>query len=122
MTTYTPFTKAQVRAALVVLCNQIAKIARKKGVRSPEGRPEIEVARMHQELSHVLDTYSKRNPKSRYLPKFTRRDEALANLVIRIFDFSERYHIPITSAILAKMDHNESRPPKGGRTDGETNI
>ena len=114
--------KAQVRPALITLCHQIAKTARKKGVRSPEGRPEIEVARMHQELSHVLDTYSKRNPKSRYLPKFTRRDEALANLVIRIFDFSDRYRIPITSALLAQMHHNESRPPKEGRTDGETHI
>ena len=114
--------KAEARQGLTLLAKKIADIAKLKGVRSPEGRPEIEVARMHQELSHVLDTYSKRNPKSRYIPKFTRRDEALANLVIRILDFSDRYRIPITSAILAKMDHNESRPPKGGRTDGETNM
>lgn len=91
----------------------IGRIAREKGFRSAEGRVEIEIVRMHAELSQVLDTYSKRNSKSRYIEEFTRRDEALANLVIRIFDFCDRYHIPLGEAILAKIDHNESRPPKG---------
>ena len=91
----------------------IGRIARDKGFRSAEGRVEIEIVRMHAELSQVLDTYSKGNRKSRYIEEFTRRDEALANLVIRIFDFCDRYHIPLGAAILAKIDHNESRPPKG---------
>jgi len=100
----------------------VAGVAVAKGFRSAEGLVEVEIARMHQELSYVLDTYSKGNRKSRYISKFTRRDEALANLVIRALDFADRYHIPLGEAILAKLDHNKSRPPKGRHDDGKKGI
>ena len=69
---------------------------------------------MHSELSEVLEAFRNNNPKSEKIPEFSNAEEELADVVIRIMDFSYARNLDIPAAILAKMEYNKNRPIKHG--------
>ena len=75
------------------------------------------IALMHAELSEALEYLRHDNPRSDHIPDFSGVEEELADVVIRIMDFSRHYGYDVPAAILEKMEFNKNRPHKhGGKT------
>jgi NTP pyrophosphatase (non-canonical NTP hydrolase) len=77
--------------------------------------PGEKIALMHSELSEALEAIRKGNPESKKIPGFTHSEEELADCVIRIMDFAGYFGLDLAEAIIAKIEHNASRPHKHGK-------
>jgi NTP pyrophosphatase (non-canonical NTP hydrolase) len=51
---------------------------------------------------------------SDHIPDFTGREEELADVLIRIFDYAEQQQLNLKGALLAKMAFNETREYRHG--------
>jgi NTP pyrophosphatase (non-canonical NTP hydrolase) len=71
------------------------------------------IALMHSELSEALEYYRKGNGPSDHI-SFTGVEEEFADVIIRIMDTAQEFGLDVASAILAKMEFNDSRPYKNG--------
>lgn len=68
---------------------------------------------MHSELSEGLEAQRHPGP-SEHIPEFTGLEEEMADVMIRIADFSKARNLRLGEAILAKMAYNETREYKHG--------
>lgn len=66
------------------------------------------------ELSEVMEAYRAGNPESDKIPGFSRIEEELADVVIRLLDFAGETGLDIEGALRAKMAYNEHRPYRHG--------
>lgn len=73
------------------------------------------IALMHSELSEALEGLRHGNPKSDKIPEFDSVSEELADVIIRILDYSAGKKLRVAEAIFAKMAYNENRPYKHGK-------
>ena len=71
------------------------------------------IALMHSELSEALEAIRK-DLVSDHIPEFSGVEEEMADVIIRIMDFSGLKKLRIGEAILAKMAYNETREYKHG--------
>jgi len=71
------------------------------------------VALMHSECSEILEGLRHPGP-SEHIPEFTAVEEELADVIIRIADFSKARKCRLAEAIIAKMAYNETRTYKHG--------
>lgn len=77
-------------------------------------RPEM-IALMHSELSEALEGIRKPEMVSEKLPGFSVEEEELADLVIRVFDYSGGFNLRLGEAIVRKMHYNSGRPLMHGK-------
>jgi len=66
------------------------------------------------EVSEAMEAYRIGNPPSRAIPGFSRLEEELADVIIRVLDFAEGNGLNIEGAIAAKVGYNEARPYRHG--------
>jgi NTP pyrophosphatase (non-canonical NTP hydrolase) len=66
------------------------------------------------ELAEAMEAARKGNPPDSYLPQFDAITVELADTVIRIMDYAERYNLRVAEAIVAKAEYNKSRPHRHG--------
>jgi NTP pyrophosphatase (non-canonical NTP hydrolase) len=78
-------------------------------------RPTGEVLMlMVTELAEAMEAYRDGNPESEKIPGFSKMEEELVDVIIRLLDFAGGTGLDIEGALSAKMAYNESRPYRHG--------
>lgn len=72
------------------------------------------IALMHSELSEALEADRKDLPSDK-LEGFSGVEEELADTVIRILDFAGYHDLRLAEAVIAKLQHNLTRPYMHGK-------
>lgn len=73
------------------------------------------IALMHSELSEALEGMRYGNPESQKLPGVSSVEEELADVVIRIMDYSQAAGLNIADAIVTKVEFNKNREHRHGK-------
>lgn len=73
------------------------------------------IALTHSELSEALEAARKGNPTDKHLPEYDSLTVELADVVIRIMDYSAAMCLNVGGAIVAKSEFNKTRPYKHGK-------
>lgn len=66
------------------------------------------------EVIEAQDNLRIGNPPSEKIPFFTGEEEELADVVLRVMDYSQANRLRIAEAIVAKLEYNSTRPPRHG--------
>jgi len=66
------------------------------------------------ELSEAMEALRDGSPASDRIPGFSKVEEELADVIIRILDFAGGRGLDLEGAVAAKMRFNESRPYRHG--------
>ncbi len=72
------------------------------------------IALMHSELSEALEAVRHGNPPSTKAAGFSELEEELADVVIRMMDWARHAGLNVAGAVVAKIEHNRSRPYRHG--------
>lgn len=107
---------ASAKRTINALADRIHHIARDKGWydgSSARSLPEL-IALMHSELSEALEAARHDNPPSEKIPEFSGVEEELADCIIRILDASAFMGLNLGGALVAKIEHNLTRPTRHG--------
>lgn len=127
-------TKSYDNPSFVLLLNAVARDitawAEHKGFwnlpRGAEESDDVVIARMKkveklaliasESVGEGLEAVRK-NPlaPSDHIPDFTAEEEEMADAIIRILDYSGRYHLRIGECVVEKMRFNEGRPYMHGK-------
>lgn len=102
------------------ISEQCFKIAHAHGFWEDDGSPLAtkkaeKLALIHSEISECLEAIRKPS-MDKYCPEFTSEEIELADAVIRILDYSYKYNLRLSEAILEKSAFNKTRPYKHGKT------
>jgi NTP pyrophosphatase (non-canonical NTP hydrolase) len=79
-----------------------------------ESRDALRLDLIHSELSEALEAIRHGNPPDQHCPEFSGLEIELADAVIRIMDLAAHRKLRLAEAILAKHEHNKSRPRMHG--------
>lgn len=94
---------------------QVHANARAKGFWDKERHISELLAEIHGEVSEVLEAAKHGNPESEKTPGFSKCEEELADVVIRIMDLAAGRKWDIAGAIVAKIRHNATRERLHGK-------
>lgn len=102
-------------SSFVFMQDQIHQLAVDKGWWETDRNDGECIALMHSELSEALEALRKGNPVDEKCDNFRNLAVELADCVIRIMDYCGARNIPLADAIVAKYEHNKTRPHKHGK-------
>lgn len=66
------------------------------------------------EIAEAMEAYRAGNPESDKIPGYSKLEEELADVIIRLLDFAGGEGLDIDGAVMAKMAYNETRPYRHG--------
>ncbi len=74
------------------------------------------IALIHAEVSEALEALRDGNPSSSKIIEFSSLEEELADVIIRIMDYSFGKDLDIAGAIIAKIEYNQNREYMHGKS------
>jgi NTP pyrophosphatase (non-canonical NTP hydrolase) len=89
-------------------------IAKSNGFREEKKNDGEAIALMHSELSEALEALRVGNPPSEHIPKFSALEEELADVIIRIMNYSFDNTLQVAGALIEKMKYNATREHRHG--------
>ena len=104
---------SDVRFVIDSLALSAWQTSKSKGFWETDPNDGEQIALMHAELSEGLEAIRK-DLMSDHIAGFTGLEEELADVVIRVMQYSHGKKLRLADAILAKMAFNETRPMKHG--------
>lgn len=87
-----------------------------KGFHDTPRSPLETIALMHTELAELTEGYRHGNGPDDKIPAFSCAEAECADLILRVMDFAHSEKLRLAQAIIAKIEHNATRPYKHGKT------
>jgi len=109
-----PEKKNGFEAAFDIIQKEVHQIAIEHGWWEEDRSDGECIALMHSELSEALEGLREGDPLSNKVPKFTKSESELADVIIRIMDYAAARKLDVSGALLAKVEYNRTRPYKHG--------
>jgi NTP pyrophosphatase (non-canonical NTP hydrolase) len=79
-----------------------------------EHTPGNQICMMHAELSEAHEAIRGKDPQDEHIPEFKAVEAELADVILRVLQFSEAYGYRTIDAMVAKHAYNLKRPFKHG--------
>jgi len=99
----------QVNQLVAVLMKDAHSVAVKSDLFYDKKTNGDHIASMHNEVSHLLEALKCANLPSENIPEFTKVEEAAADVMIKLLDWSEARRLKLSEALLAKMKFNKGQ-------------